>query len=68
MTRRSPDEVFIEILSYLNGIDVVFEFLCLNDRVQYLLFEFRQIFNLKSISKSKFDFIFREHDTRQCKI
>ncbi len=53
MTRRSPNEVFIEILSYLNGIDVVFEFLCLNDRVQYLLFEFRQIFNLKSISKSK---------------
>jgi hypothetical protein len=62
-----PNELFGQIFSYLNGADAVFAFSRLNNRFQSLLVEFSQIFDFKSISKAKFDIVFRRHDTRQWK-
>jgi hypothetical protein len=52
-----PNEILIEILFYLNGVDAVFSFSNVNNRFQCLLFEFCQFFDFKSISKTKFDLI-----------
>jgi hypothetical protein len=62
-----PNEVFIEIFSYLNGVDAVFAFGNVNRRFQCLLLESCQYFNLKSISKMKFDFICEEYRIERCK-
>jgi hypothetical protein len=57
-----PNEIFVEIFSYLNGIDAAFAFLQLNYRFQSLLFEYCQLFDFKSISKTKFDLVLEQHD------
>jgi len=62
-----PNEIFMEIFSYLNGVDVDFAFSNLSHRFQCLLLEYCQFFDFKSISKVKFDFIFRRYDTRKWK-
>lgn len=60
-----PNELFITIFSYLNGIDAVYAFSKLNTRFQCLLHDYVEDFDLKSISKAKFDFLLRVHDTQQ---
>ena len=62
-----PNELFIEILSYLNGVDAVIAFANLNYRLQCLLNKYSQFFNFKSKRKAKFDYVFQQHDTRQWK-
>ncbi len=37
-----PNETFIEIFSYLNGVDAIFAFSNLNNRFQCLLYEYCQ--------------------------
>ncbi|CAF3977558.1 unnamed protein product [Rotaria sordida] len=60
-----PNELFIEILSYLIATDAVIAFSNLNYRFQCLIFEFCQSFDLTSISKNKFDIIFQYHNTNR---
>jgi hypothetical protein len=63
-----PNEIFLTIFSYLNDIDTVFAFSNLNYRFQCLLFEYCRSFDFKSVSKSKFDIIFRQYNTKQWKL
>ena len=46
-----PDDLFVEIFSYLNGVDAVFAFSQLNYRFQCLIIKYCRIFDFKSISK-----------------
>ncbi|CAF3296694.1 unnamed protein product [Rotaria sp. Silwood2] len=61
------NEISIEILFYLNGIDLIFAFSCLINRFQSLLSNYCEFFDFKSISKAKFDLIFRQYDTQRWK-
>jgi hypothetical protein len=67
LLEQLANEIFVEILSYLNGIDAVFAFSQLNHRFQSLLCEYCQVFDFKSTSKQKFDLVLQRHDTQQCK-
>jgi hypothetical protein len=60
-----PNEIFVEILSYLAATDAVIAFSSLNYRFQCLIFKFCQSFDFTSISKKKFDIIIQSHDTNQ---
>ena len=60
-----PNELFVEIFGYLNGIDTVYAFSQLNNRFQSLLNNYVNIFDFKSISKAKFDFVTQHHDIHQ---
>ena len=60
-----PNELFVAIFSYLNGVDTVYAFAKLNTRFQCLLHDYVEDFDFKSTSKAKFDFILRVHDTQQ---
>lgn len=60
-----PNELLVEIFGYLNGVDTVYAFSKLNTRFQCLLNDYVRDFDLKSISKAKFDFIIRMHNTQQ---
>jgi hypothetical protein len=62
-----PNELFVAIFSYLNGVDAVFAFSNLNNHFQRLLFEYCQIFDFKSIKKEKFDFVLQQHNIQQLK-
>lgn len=63
-----PNELFVEIFSYMNGIDTIFAFSQLNNRFECLLLKCCQSFNFKSISKRKFDFILQKYkNIFQCK-
>ncbi|CAF3896529.1 unnamed protein product, partial [Rotaria sp. Silwood1] len=60
-----PNELFIEILSYLIATDAVIAFSNLNHCFQCLIFEFCQSFDFTSINKNKFDIIFQGHNTNR---
>ena len=60
-----PNELFIEILSYLTTIDAVIAFSNLNYRFQCLVSDYCQSFDFTSISKTKFDLIFQYHNTNR---
>jgi hypothetical protein len=57
-----PNELFVEIFGYLNGVDAVYAFSQLNNRFQHLLINYVNTFDFKSISKSKFDYVTKHHD------
>ena len=57
-----PNELFVEIFGYLNGVDTIYAFSKLNIRFQYLLNDYVNIFDFKSISLAKFNFITQQHD------
>jgi hypothetical protein len=57
-----PNELFVEIFGYLNGVDAVYAFSQVNIRFQCLLNDYVNIFNFKSISKAKFNFVIRLHN------
>jgi hypothetical protein len=57
-----PNELFVEIFGYLNGVDTVYAFFQLNTRFQCLLNDYVNIFDFKSISKAKFNFIIQRHN------
>ncbi|UJR34825.1 hypothetical protein I4U23_027606 [Adineta vaga] len=62
-----PNELFVEIFSYLTSIDTIFAFSNLNQRFQSLTLQYCEIFDLNLINKSKCDFIFQIHNTNQWK-
>jgi hypothetical protein len=62
-----PNELFIQILSYLTGIDAIFAFSCLNNRFQSLIGDYSQTIDFKSIRKTKFDFIYQHDDPKRWK-
>jgi hypothetical protein len=62
-----PNELFVQIFSYLNGIDAVLAFSSLNHRFKRLLRRYCQVFDFKSKSKYQFDTVFDEHSTKNCK-
>lgn len=56
-----PTELFIDIFRYLNGVDAVFAFSQLNTRFEDMIFKFSLVFDFKSMSKAKFDFVTEYH-------
>jgi hypothetical protein len=62
-----PNEIFVEIFSYLNGVDIVFAFSKVNHRFQCLVFEYCQSFDFQSISKSQFNLVSQYYNTKQWK-
>ncbi|CAF0866381.1 unnamed protein product [Adineta steineri] len=60
-----PNEICVEIFSYINGVDTVYAFSLLNLRFQSLINNYVDIFNFKSISKKKFDFVIQRHHNIQ---
>jgi hypothetical protein len=62
-----PNEIFVEIFSYLNGVDAIFAFAKLNHRFQCLVFEYCQYFDFQFISKSQFDLVSQHQNTKQWK-
>jgi hypothetical protein len=65
LIERLPNEIFFEIFNYLSNVDVVYAFSQLNARFQCLILNYCHTFDLKSVSKVKFKFIIREHNTQQ---
>ncbi|CAF3933453.1 unnamed protein product [Rotaria sordida] len=57
-----PNEIFLEIFQYLNGVDTIYAFSQLNNRFQHLLIKYVKTFDFKSITKVKFDFVTQHHD------
>lgn len=60
-----PNELFVEIFGYLNGVDTIYAFSQLNIRIQCLLNEYVQDFDFKCVSKAKFYFILQLHNTHR---
>ncbi len=60
-----PNELFLQIFGYLNGVDVVYAFSQLNNRFHSLIIKYVNIFDFKSISKAKFDYVTKYHDIHQ---
>jgi hypothetical protein len=60
-----PNELLIEIFTYLYGVDTVYAFSKLNTRFQSVLIQYVNIFDFKSISKGKFDYVIQHHDIHQ---
>jgi hypothetical protein len=60
-----PNEIVIEILSYMTSVDAVIAFSNLNSRFQSLLDEFCHAFDFTSISKKNFDIIFQCQNTNR---
>ncbi|CAF0866351.1 unnamed protein product [Adineta steineri] len=60
-----PNEICVEIFSYLNGVDTVYAFSLLNLRFQSLINNYVDIFNFKSISKKKFCFVIQHHNIQR---
>jgi hypothetical protein len=60
-----PNEIFIEIFSYITSVDAAIAFSNLNSRFQSLFVEFCRAFNFSSISKKNFDIIFQYQNTNR---
>jgi len=57
-----PNELFIEIFSYLTGVDIVYSFSQLNTRLKQLILNYCHTFDFKSVNKTKFDLVIRQHN------
>ncbi|UJR17086.1 hypothetical protein I4U23_003983 [Adineta vaga] len=62
-----PNEIFREILSYLNNIHTLVVFSSLNYRLQCLASKYCTSFDFKSMKKTRFDRIFQQYPTQQWK-
>jgi len=62
---RLPNELFLEIFTYLSDVDIVYAFSQLNDRFQCLILSYCKTFDFKSVSKAKFKLVIQEHDTQR---
>ncbi|CAF4380775.1 unnamed protein product, partial [Adineta steineri] len=58
---RLPNELHIEIFSYLLHVDIVYAFSQLNNRFQNLILNHCHTFDFKSINSTKFKCIIRQH-------
>ena len=58
-----PNEIFLDLFDYLNGVDLLYAFYGLNTRFNFLLYkQYRTYrFQFGSISKRKFDMICHQH-------
>ena len=56
-----PNELFIEIFSYLTNVDVIYGFSLLNNRFQQLTRSVCKILDFKSVDKTKFDWVIQQH-------
>ena len=62
-----PNELFLEIFSYLRSTDVICAFARLNQRFQYLVWNSYNRLDLKSVSKTKFDYVTRTRQIQHCR-
>lgn len=62
-----PNEIFAEIFSHLNGVDIVDRFFGLNYRFNCLVNQFCISFDLQSIGKKQFDFLTKLDGFKRCK-
>jgi hypothetical protein len=64
LLEQLPNELFMEMFAYLTDVDVVYSFSQLNTRFQSLIRNYCHIFDFKSITKSKIDFIIQQHNPK----
>ncbi|CAF2388431.1 unnamed protein product [Rotaria sp. Silwood2] len=57
-----PNEILVEIFSYLSDVDTVYAFSRLNKRFQYLILNCCYTFDFKSVNKTKFTYVIQQHD------
>ncbi|CAF3661973.1 unnamed protein product [Rotaria sp. Silwood1] len=57
-----PNEIFLEIFQYLNGVDITYGFSQLNTRFQCLLIKWVNKFDFKSVTKDKFYYVIQHHN------
>jgi hypothetical protein len=57
-----PNELVVEIFTYLLDVDSVYAFSRLNQRFKCLTLNYCSNFNFKSVNKVKFDYVIRQHD------
>lgn len=57
-----PNEILIEVFIYLSDIDNVYAFSQLNSRFQDLILNQCSRFDFKSVNKTKFDYIIKQHN------
>lgn len=62
-----PNELFLEIFSYLRPVDVIWTFARLNQRFHYLAWNSSDKFDFKSVSKTKFDYVTRTYPKQYCR-
>ncbi|CAF5029137.1 unnamed protein product [Rotaria sp. Silwood1] len=62
-----PNELFLEVFEYLNGVDIIYAFSQLNNRFQHLLINYVHTFDFTSITKAKFDYVTQHHDIHRWK-
>ena len=60
-----PNELFIEVLTYLTSIDIILTFGKLNHRFQSLITQYCKRFDFQFINKFQCDSIFRVQNTNQ---
>jgi hypothetical protein len=60
-----PNELFIEIFTYLTNVDVVYSFSQLNIRLQDLILSYCHTFDFKSINKAKLDLVIQHHNPQR---
>lgn len=62
-----PNELFLEIFSYLRNADVICAFARLNQRFQYLARNSYDKLDLKCVSKTKFDYVTHSRQIQHCR-
>ena len=60
-----PNELFLEIFSYLSHVDTVYSFGILNRRLRSLAINYCHSFDFRSVTKRKFDFVINNHDVHR---
>jgi hypothetical protein len=60
-----PNELFAEVFGSINSVDTVYAFSQLNTRFLRLLNNYLTVFDFKSVSKAKFDYVTQQHDIYQ---
>lgn len=60
-----PNELFVEIFTYLTDVDTVYAFSRLNQRFLYLTLTCCYSFDFTSVNKTKFDYIIQQHDVHR---
>lgn len=63
LIERLPNELILDVCSYLTGVDAVCAFSRLNQRFLSLTRDYCNTFDFKSISKAKFDYVIQQNNT-----
>lgn len=62
-----PNELFVEIFGYLNGVDTIYGFSQLNIRFQDLLNSYVRMLDFQCVSKAKFTYVLQVFNLAQCR-